>query len=226
MNAHFFTRMMPYNYIRSVHIMIYAVAVVMFIRKETRTLKQDERIYLFLIGVTYFLSAVTISLLTLFADGWRQFIFYYLIINTLVGFIGYVLHRKPEFLKEIGMKYLSSRLETTEMHEIETKIDQAFIKDKVFLDRNLSIKKLGEVIEASSHKISQTLSIHKKKNFNEVVNGYRVHYAREMLRNEGFDHYKIEAIAYESGFNNKVTFHKAFVKETGVTPAAYRDSRV
>ena len=37
-----------------------------------------------------------------------------------------------------------------------------------------------------------------------------------------YTQYKIEAIALESGFNNKVTFYKAFTKFTNTTPSAFR----
>ena len=43
-----------------------------------------------------------------------------------------------------------------------------------------------------------------------------------MLLNPNYANYKIEAIALESRFNNKVTFYKAFAKFVDDTPTGFK----
>ena len=57
---------------------------------------------------------------------------------------------------------------------------------------------------------------------NDFVNKFRIDRAKQLLVDQEFDNYKIEAIGYECGFNNKVTFYKAFSKFEGITPAMYK----
>ncbi len=45
------------------------------------------------------------------------------------------------------------------------------------------------------------------------------------MHDKAYSNYKIEAIALESGFNNKVTFYKAFSKFTNQTPSAFRKQK-
>jgi YesN/AraC family two-component response regulator len=58
-------------------------------------------------------------------------------------------------------------------------------------------------------------------NFNDVINGYRIKYIEEGLKNEKWNELTLEAIAEKAGFNNRVTFLTAFKKFTGTTPTQY-----
>lgn len=42
------------------------------------------------------------------------------------------------------------------------------------------------------------------------------------LRDPQYHHYKIEQIAFDTGFNAKSTFQAAFKKFTGLTPSQFR----
>jgi AraC-like DNA-binding protein len=57
------------------------------------------------------------------------------------------------------------------------------------------------------------------KHFSEFINTYRIDFAKKLLKET---YLKIEAIAYDSGFNSLSTFNTVFKKETGFTPSKYR----
>lgn len=219
---HFLDRIMTYNYIRAGHQLLYGVALVWIYIARQHLLNQKEKIYLLLMAVIYVLSTVLISWLTLFAENWRQFIYFYFLVSTIVFAIAYLLYTDPEFLKKLSKKYLSSSLNEADMKRILTKIESSLTQDKLYLDQSLSLIKFGSRIGVKPHGISQTMSVLVGKNFNEYLNEYRVEHAKKLLKDKNFDHYKIEAIALESGFNNKVTFNKYFLKNTGLTPSEYK----
>ena len=108
------------------------------------------------------------------------------------------------------------------MEQIKMAIEKEMNDSKAYLDRSLNLNKMAEKIGESNHRISQTMSVLIGKNFNEYVNFLRVEHAKRMLTDTKHDHYKIEAIALDSGFSNKVTFNKAFTKFTHKTPSAFR----
>jgi AraC-like DNA-binding protein len=62
---------------------------------------------------------------------------------------------------------------------------------------------------------------HYKMNFNDFINEYRVAYCKEKLLNGECKHKKLEAIAGESGFNNRNTFTSAFKRVTGMNPSDF-----
>lgn len=221
---HFYDRIMPMNYARAAHLLLYGIWFVIYIYKNKEMLTVKNRMYAIVICSIYFITAVIVSWLTMFADHWRQFILYYFLASTIVFIIGYILYSKPDFLDGIAKKYLHSGLDVLTMQRIIKKIEAEFENNKIFLDRELTLHKLAEHTNERPHFISQTLSTQVGENFNDFVNRYRIEHAKGMLRNEKYNHFKIEAIALESGFNNKVTFNKAFSKFTLTTPSSFRDA--
>lgn len=222
----FFNRIMPYNYMRSWHILTYGAAIGYLVYRHFSSLAGKKRVYAIAICVIYLLTAVLLSWLVGYASGWRQFVYYYLLVSTMVFIIGYILYRDPQFLKQIARKYLHSALAKDDMEQIARKIETSLQDGKLFLRKDLTLRKLSEEIGEKPHKISQTLSESMKESFSDLVNRARVDHAKQMLLDASFNHYKIEAIALESGFNNKVTFHKAFQKFESVTPATYRSLNI
>lgn len=217
----FINRIMPYNYTRAIHILGYGIVCGMLVNKHYYN-DGFNRLYSFAICIIYFFAAILNSFFTLFADGWRDFIYYYLVANIIVITIGYLLYSKPHFLKSLSTKYFGSTLSKGAMEQIKASIQKEVVASQAFLDKGLSLNKIADQIGESSHRISQTMSILIGQNFNDYVNFYRIEFAKRMLLDSKFDHFKIEAIAIDSGFNNKVTFHKAFVKFTKVTPSVFR----
>ena len=57
-------------------------------------------------------------------------------------------------------------------------------------------------------------------NFFELINKYRVEEAMQLLKNNNGD-FNIIDIAYEVGYNNKVTFNKSFKRVSNLTPSQF-----
>ena len=66
-----------------------------------------------------------------------------------------------------------------------------------------------------SHIFSQQLHI----NFRQYINTLRIERARTLLRNPS---YSISQIAYQCGYGNQRTFHRAFMTQCGMPPNQYR----
>ena len=221
-SKHFYDRIMPINYIRAAHILIYGFACIWLVRQHFYEMALKRRFYSIAICSIYFLVAVLISWLTAFADNWRQFVIHYFLSFSSVLLIGVLLYWDPNFLKAITKKYLHSSLNRDEMNRIHSKLIRSFGEDRIFIRNNLKLRDLSTYIDENPGYISQTLSELLDQNFNDFVNKYRVEYAKTLLSSSDYAHYKIEAIAKESGFNNKVTFYKSFTKFAKVSPASFR----
>ena len=74
------------------------------------------------------------------------------------------------------------------------------------------------------HNTSQIINEHFNVNFFELLNRYRINEAINIFRQDVNGNLNIIDVAYEVGYNNKVTFNKAFKKETSVTPSEFIES--
>jgi len=104
---------------------------------------------------------------------------------------------------------------------IEFEIRKAFDEDKIYLDKNLSLKTLSDSIGSNRYYISQVLNNKIKINFSDMLNTYRVNKTKKILLEENSSKYTFEAIAEKSGFNSKATFNRSFKKITGITPSFF-----
>ncbi len=220
--ANFLSRIMTYNYLRAGHQLLYGLLLIYLFAKKRYVLPANQKLYLLLMTAMYLLSTVLISWLTLFADNWRQFIYFYLLIYTVVFVIAFLLYTDAQFLQKLTQKYLSSRLSEQDMKRILHKIKASFEQQKTFLNKGLNLTTFSKIIEEKPHSISQTMSECVGKNFNDYLNTYRIEHAKKLLTDPANDHFKIEAIAMDAGFNNKVTFNKSFLKIVGVTPSKFK----
>lgn len=111
-------------------------------------------------------------------------------------------------------------LASDKMEQIAQKLKDAMIKDELFLEDDLSLKRLSDAISVSENHISETLSQCLETNFFQFVNNYRVEQAMFLLTTSNKN---VSEIAFEVGFNSKSTFNTAFKKAAGATPTMYRN---
>lgn len=105
-----------------------------------------------------------------------------------------------------------------DQHSILKKIRTALEEEEVYKQNSLTINHLSESIQEPVYKISKLTNKHYGKTFPELVNHLRISDVKSKLTDPKFNNYKIEALAYESGFNTPSSFYAAFKKETGMTP--------
>ncbi|WP_299125401.1 helix-turn-helix domain-containing protein [uncultured Winogradskyella sp.] len=224
-NENFINRTMLWNYFLVFQMVIYAIgcSFLLYLKRFELTKKQQN--YSLFMVLAYVCSTILISYLTHFANNWRDFASYYLILTLLIFGVGYLLFKNPDFLKQIRKKYFGSNLSVKDMQRITSKIETAFTEDLLFLDSGLSISKLGKILDEKPHHVSQTFSEYVSESFNDYLNKHRVEIAKKYLHDSAYSNFKIEAIALESGFNNKVTFYKAFTKFSNQTPSAFRKQK-
>lgn len=213
---------MPLNYVRAMHLVTYGVVMIILLARKGFSLAPKERLYTWLITAIYFISCVTISWFTEFANTWRDFDVYYVITSTLTLLIGYLLYTDPDFLKQITRKYMKSTISAKDKKRISKKIEEAFKDPKLCQRNDLSLSDFALHIEEKSHHISQTFSEEINESFQEHLNRHRIELAKQLLTNPEYKRFTIEAIGQKAGFNNKVTFGQSFRKFAGYTPSQYR----
>lgn len=95
-------------------------------------------------------------------------------------------------------------------------------KPAIYRDVNLNREFLAQKLGISSTKLS--LLVHKegKTSLLDMINEQRIKHVKRILDAEEHSNDTLEEISLRSGFNNRLTMYRYFVKYYGVTPGDYR----
>lgn len=124
-------------------------------------------------------------------------------------------------LKEKKKKYKKSSLNQEETIYYYQKLQQLISEKQPFLQANLSLRSLAQMLNIHPNKLSELLNDKIGKNFSEFINHYRVETFKKLAKMPQNSHLSLLGLAYESGFNSKTSFNTFFKKEMGITPKAY-----
>lgn len=158
-------------------------------------------------------------------------VFHYLLIISMVIIIGvlsyfWFIHPGPSIDdqkdKTVPMeKYRTSGLSVQYSSELKKKLVAIMENEQPFLDPELNLDMLSEMLDITRHQTSQIINEQFGMNFYEFVNFYRVQMAKTKLKNK--TNLSIKSVAFDCGFNNRISFYKSFKKTEGLPPAEYRN---
>ncbi|MUV02321.1 helix-turn-helix domain-containing protein [Flavobacterium rakeshii] len=123
-------------------------------------------------------------------------------------------------LKNSPQKYAKSALNESMFEVYEEKLNYFFDDEKVYLDNDISLEVLAEKMKLSKHHLTQLFNVYIGENFNQYINKYRISYSCGLLQHNESE-MTIEEVAFESGFNSKVSFNRHFKNIMGCTPSDY-----
>lgn len=161
-------------------------------------------------------------------------IFLFLFPQILFGIKGIVLLDKEAILSDIADDNLLFSIEKNQqqittyrylskakMEEIALQIRTHISFQKSFLDKQYNLQQLASELSVPPQYISAVINECEKLNFNDFINAYRVEYCILLINENNHQNQTLEALAGESGFNNRNTFTIAFKKIMEQTPSAY-----
>lgn len=146
---------------------------------------------------------------------------------ALLAIAVYALH-EPEYYSDAVVpelnktKYARSALSESEIELFGQRLFTLMDDDKLFLDPELSVERLAEILDTSRHKLSQFLNHVLKKTYSEYINEMRIGEARRLLIDPDMHQYTLQAVAEGAGFNSYTTFFQVFKRLVGMTPHDYK----
>lgn len=158
---------------------------------------------------------------TLFLGASIYMICFILIRHPVVNNVGRPAGEPEVVQLSFRPKYGTSPLTAAQKEKHARRLVQLMDSDRPFRDMQLSLEKLAAALHLAPGHLSQVLNEQLGMNFYEFVNEYRV---RDVMARIGSGHdgsKTILTLAYESGFNSKASFNRAFKRVTGVTPTEY-----
>jgi len=157
-----------------------------------------------------------------------EFLFHLQIVTMaiMVLYIGYKVYLTPNlfstrFFETDNNKYKKSGLTTSFSNDLKEKLIFLFEDEKIYRQNDISLEILSQRLDTTRHNTSQVINEHFNLNFFELINKYRIAEAMDILQNDIHNSLNIIDVAYEVGFNNKVTFNKSFKKIISLTPSQY-----
>ncbi|TFG79294.1 MAG: AraC family transcriptional regulator [Flavobacteriales bacterium] len=149
--------------------------------------------------------------------------------SLMVIFLGFSVNVQPSvfsglvtYKNQLFYKYEKSGLTESLSKELMQNLKHLFDDQKIYKENDLNLETLADRLNTTRHNASQVVNEHFGMNFNELINTYRIREAKYILETDKKKNLNMIDIAYEVGFNNKVSFNKAFKKDTQLTPSEYQ----
>jgi AraC-like DNA-binding protein len=153
--------------------------------------------------------------------------------SVLIYMVAYKGLKQPEIFFSISAgadmhgqtlseKYKRSGLSDRTAEEIGKKLTDFMVSEKPYLDDELSMQKLADMMQISNHNLSEVINTRLKLSYYDFINNYRIEEFKRRIADPSNDRFNILSIAYDSGFKSKGTFNSIFKKNTGITPSEYK----
>lgn len=111
--------------------------------------------------------------------------------------------------------------DSTIINNIITRLEKLILEEKVYLDGSLTAYKLAEMLSTNRTYLGKAIHQKYNMNFNDYLNGHRVKEAIRLIAAGENKIMGMDGIGQKAGFNNRVTFTKAFQQHTGVSPSYF-----
>jgi AraC-like DNA-binding protein len=125
--------------------------------------------------------------------------------------------------EEDNPKKVDKTLQYEFSQDILNKVMEMFEVKEIYKEEGLTIRKLSEYMNMQEYKLRNIINKGLGyKNFNDLLNSYRIKKAKELLLNTNEKDLSITRIALEVGYPNAAAFNRAFKQFTGLTPSEFR----
>lgn len=115
-----------------------------------------------------------------------------------------------------------SQSENSELAQLARIVEDAMMKDNLYLNPSLSLDLIVEKTGVAKHTLSTLFNTHYQKGFYQMIGEYRIRHAIRIL--EKNQNISLDALSEVCGFNSKTTFYKYFKSINGCTPNSYIQS--
>ena len=100
----------------------------------------------------------------------------------------------------------------------KTKLSGYLDANKVYEEPELTLSELARRLSTNTSVLSKVVNQGFGMSFNDYINQFRVNAVINLLRKGEHKKQTLLGIAFDSGFNSKATFNRAFKKMTGLSP--------
>jgi AraC-like DNA-binding protein len=150
----------------------------------------------------------------------------FLIALTCCFFLVYG-HKYPDFFESLKgeieiKKYERTSLSGLDVASLKDNLKTLMEVDKMYQNENLRLADIADELAIHPHQCSRVLNESFGQSFHDFINSFRIEEAKRLLKDN--PEMSVLDIAFYVGFGSKSSFHKYFLKLTGLTPVSFRES--
>ena len=129
-----------------------------------------------------------------------------------------IIYRKR---KHMGQKSVNTAtyVPVSSTDPLMQRISELMDKQRPYLNDDLKMSDIATELDVHQNEVSACINSSKGCSFSQFVNGYRVAYAQQLMREHPDK--KMAQVAFESGFSNDRSFYRAFKIITGKAPSEW-----
>ncbi|MDH5413984.1 MAG: helix-turn-helix domain-containing protein [Flavobacteriaceae bacterium] len=153
------------------------------------------------------------------------------LITVFIALVGYFAFMQPDIFNgkpiheviPLVKKYQKTGLSKEYSAELKLKLMNIINEDQIYLRNDLGLMDIANALRISRNHASQVINEHFNMSFYDFINKFRIIEAERMINSDL--NLNFTEIAYTVGFNNRISFYKAFKKFTGLNPSQYLENR-
>ncbi|GAA3937084.1 helix-turn-helix domain-containing protein [Chitinophaga oryziterrae] len=177
----------------------------------------------FLITVSWFMYILWVIFLKgRSLSGMMPYYPIYLVLCCCIYALGIAGYYRPE----IGLLYLPVKgkrelIPPAELTDKKAALLQKMKEQDWYREEDINLQILAKYLGIPVNELSYIINTGFSMNFNDFINGLRVEDFKQRLANPTNNKFSLMGLAYDSGFNSKASFYRAFKKATGQTPSQF-----
>ncbi len=133
-----------------------------------------------------------------------------------------IFNQMADFQTEQNTRKEDYSIDSEQLADYAKRFTEYLDRDKPYLDSKLTLQAAAKALEMPARHLSYIINEKFDQNFSELINGYRVQAACDILTAPGNNYKSVLDIGLEAGFSSKSTFNRVFKQVTGQTPSQYR----
>jgi AraC-like DNA-binding protein len=118
--------------------------------------------------------------------------------------------------------YSKSAITQADMENYEQKIISLMTSQQTYLNADLSLNRLAEILHLPKHYVTQVLNVQMKQSYHQYINTLRILHACRLINADPGA--LLKNIAEDSGFTSVVTFNRSFKTVMNMLPNEYKNS--
>ena len=154
----------------------------------------------------------------------RYWIWILLTALIILALIAWILFRTNRIrrTRELSSNESTEPVPASPSNQLMQRIEALMEEQRLYLNSDLKMGDVAAKLGVHQNEVSACINNCKGYSFSQFINGYRVTYAQQLLR----DHpeKKMAQVGLESGFANDTTFYRVFKSITGLTPSEWLSS--
>lgn len=165
---------------------------------------------------------------------WMLFIasFFFVVMLFTLGFAGFRQdftiddlvkdETKADVSEKVMPEIISGQDNQIRMKQLETRLLLLLEEEELFRESDLRISDLATRMGSNRVYVSRIINQNLRTSFSDLINSYRVEYAKKLLIESRTTLMPINEIVESSGFSSESSFFRIFKSTTGVSPKIWR----